>query len=95
MGNGITHWLDYPIHDLVLLVQTAVLRDLLASDRLTRLKDLELKSEPGKSLTLPELFDTLQSGIWSEVLQPQGKLQISSLRRGLQPTFRTLDCHKR
>ena len=47
MGNGITHWLDYPIHDLVLLVQTAVLRDLLASDRLTRLKDLELKSEPG------------------------------------------------
>ena len=36
--------LDYPIHDLVLLVQTAVLRDLLASDRLTRIKDLELKS---------------------------------------------------
>ena len=87
MGNGITHWLDYPIHDLVLLVQTAVLRDLLASDRLTRLKDLELKSEPGKSLTLPELFDTLQSGIWSEVLQPQGKLQISSLRRGLQREY--------
>ena len=79
--------LDYPIHDLVLLVQTAVLRDLLASDRLTRLKDLELKSEPGKSLTLPELFDTLQSGIWSEVLQPQGKLQISSLRRGLQREY--------
>ncbi|WP_027403665.1 zinc-dependent metalloprotease [Aphanizomenon flos-aquae] len=79
--------LDYPIHDLVLSVQTAVLRDLLASDRLTRLKDLELKSEPGKSLTLPELFDTLQSGIWSEVLQPQGKLQISSLRRGLQREY--------
>ncbi len=79
--------LDYPIHDLVLLVQTAVLRDLLASDRLTRIKDLELKSESGKSLTLPELFDTLQTGIWSEVLQPQGKLQISSLRRGLQREY--------
>ncbi|BAZ85994.1 zinc-dependent metalloprotease [Dolichospermum compactum] len=79
--------LDYPIHDLVLLVQTAVLRDLLANDRLTRIKDLELKSESGKSLTLPELFDTLQSEIWSEVLQPQGKLQISSLRRGLQREY--------
>ena len=79
--------LDYPIHDLVLLVQTAVLRDLLASDRLTRIKDLELKSETGKSLTLPELFDTLQTGIWSEVLQPKGKLKISSLRRGLQREY--------
>ncbi len=82
--------LDYPIHDLVLLVQTAVLRDLLASDRLTRLKDLELKSTSGKSLTLPELFDTLQTGIWSEVLQPKGKLQISSLRRGLQREYLNL-----
>ncbi|MTJ11144.1 zinc-dependent metalloprotease [Anabaena sp. UHCC 0187] len=79
--------LDYPIHDLVLLIQTAVLRDLLASDRLTRIKDLELKSATGKSLTLPELFDTLQTGIWSEVLQPKGKVQISSLRRGLQREY--------
>jgi hypothetical protein len=79
--------LDYPIHDLVLLIQTLVLRDLLASDRLTRIKDLELKSESGKALTLPELFDTLQTGIWSEVLQPKGKLQISSLRRGLQREY--------
>ncbi len=79
--------LDYPIHDLVLLLQSAVLRDLLASDRLTRIKDLELKSASGKSLTLPELFDTLQTGIWSEVLQPKGKLQISSLRRGLQRQY--------
>jgi Met-zincin/Domain of unknown function (DUF5117)/Domain of unknown function (DUF5118) len=79
--------LDYPIHDLVLLVQTAVLRDLLASDRLTRIKDLELKSESGKSFTLPELFDTLQTGIWSEVFQPKDKLKISSLRRGLQREY--------
>jgi hypothetical protein len=64
-----------------------VLRDLLASDRLTRIKDLELKSTSGKSLTLPELFDTLQTGIWSEVLQPKGKLKISSLRRGLQREY--------
>jgi hypothetical protein len=36
---------------------------------------------------LPELFDTLQTGIWSEVLQPKGKLKISSLRRGLQREY--------
>lgn len=79
--------LDYPIHDLVLLVQSLVLRDLLDRDRLTRLKDLELKSPSGKALTLPELFDTLQTGIWSEVFQPKAQLKISSLRRGLQREY--------
>ncbi|WP_066383371.1 MULTISPECIES: zinc-dependent metalloprotease [unclassified Anabaena] len=80
--------LDYPIHDLVLLLQGAVLRELLAGDRLSQLKDLELKNPPEKSLTLPELFDTLQTGIWTEVLQPKGgKLKITSFRRGLQREY--------
>ena len=77
--------LDYPIHDSIFLVQSLVLRDLLSSDRLARLQDIELKSQPKQALTLPELFDTLQTGIWTEVLKPDGKLvQISSLRRALQ-----------
>lgn len=76
--------LDYPIHDLVLDVQTMVLNDLLAGDRLRILKDLELKNPPGQTLTLSELFNTLLTGIWTEVLQPQAKVRISSLRRGLQ-----------
>ncbi len=80
--------LDYPIHDLVLLLQGAVLRDLLSSDRLTRLKDIELKNPSEKALSLPELFDTLQSGIWTEVINPKSKsLKISSLRRGLQREY--------
>jgi len=80
--------LDYPIHDLVLFVQSAVLWDLLSRDRLDRLEDIELKSQPGQALTLPELFDTLQSGIWTEVLKPKGKsIKISSLRRGLQRQY--------
>ncbi len=83
--------LDYPIHDLVLFLQSAVLLDLLSSDRLSRLKDIELKSQPEKSLTLPELFDTLQNGIWTEVLKPKSKsLKISSLRRGLQRQYLTI-----
>jgi hypothetical protein len=80
--------LDYPIHDLVLFMQSLVLWDLLSGDRLSRLKDMEFKNKPENSLTLPELFDTLQNGIWTEVLKPQGKtIKISSLRRGLQRQY--------
>ncbi|MBD2204236.1 zinc-dependent metalloprotease [Calothrix sp. FACHB-1219] len=80
--------LDYPIHDLVLNLQSAVLVDLLSGDRLSRLKDIELKSPQGKALSLPELFNTLQTGIWTEVIKPKGKpLMISSLRRGLQREY--------
>ncbi len=79
--------LDYPIHDLVLTLQSAVLVDLLSGDRLSRLKDIELKSSSEQALTIPELLDTLQSGIWTEVLKPEGKLKISSLRRGLQREY--------
>jgi len=80
--------LDYPIHDLVLFMQSAVLRDLLSGDRLSRLKDIELKTKPENALTLPELFDTLQSGIWTEVIKPKGKpMKIASLRRGLQREY--------
>ncbi len=77
--------LDLRIHDIVSLVQGSVLFDLLSNDRLSRLKDIEFKNKPGESLTLPELFDTLQTGIWTEVLKPKsGGIKISSLRRGLQ-----------
>lgn len=80
--------LDFPIHDLVLLMQGSVLRDLLSGDRLSRLKDIELKTPEGKALTLPELFDTLQSGIWTEVIQPKAKpMKIASLRRALQRQY--------
>lgn len=89
-GNEVTIGrLDYPIHDNIYLIQSLVLKELLSSDRLNRLRDIELKSQPGQALTLPELFDTLQNGIWTEVLQPtSGKsMKISSLRRALQREY--------
>ncbi|MGD1700841.1 zinc-dependent metalloprotease [Dapis sp. BLCC M229] len=77
--------LDYPIQDRILLLQRIVLRSLLSDTRLTRLRDLELKTTPENVLKLPELFDTLQNSIWSEVLQQTGgEVQISSMRRSLQ-----------
>jgi hypothetical protein len=37
---------------------------------------------------LPELFNTLQNGIWTEVLKPKSQSwKISSLRRGLQRQY--------
>lgn len=76
--------LDYPIHDSVNLMQSLVLKELLSGDRLVRLRDIELKSEPGTVLTLPELFDTLQNDIWTEIIQTNRRTDINSLRRALQ-----------
>ncbi|WP_017651365.1 zinc-dependent metalloprotease [Fortiea contorta] len=76
--------LDYPIHDRILKFQSTILRSLLDSDRLNRLQDLELKTAPGQALSIPELFDTLQTGIWREVLAPGEPKPISSIRRSLQ-----------
>ena len=83
-GNYVpTNRLDYPIHERILQLQNVVLRSLLDSDRLNRLQDLELKTPPGLALSLPELFDTLQTGIWTEVLTQELK-PISSIRRSMQ-----------
>ncbi len=79
--------LDYPIHDSVLSLQSLVLRNLLSGQHLSVLKDIEFKSQPGKALSLPELFNNLHEGIWTEVIKPKGRLKISSLRRGLQREY--------
>ncbi|MEH1884832.1 zinc-dependent metalloprotease [Nostoc sp.] len=79
--------LDYPIHESILKFQSAVLRSLLDSDRLNRLQDIELKTLPGQALSIPELFNTLQTGIWTEVLTPGEPKPISSVRRSLQREY--------
>lgn len=87
-GNPIRNSrLDYPIHDRILRFQSAILRSLLNSDRLNRLQDIELKTVPGESLSIPELFDTLQKGIWKEVLVSETPKPISSIRRSLQREY--------
>ncbi|MEB3830443.1 zinc-dependent metalloprotease [Phormidium sp. CCY1219] len=77
--------LDYPIHQRINLLQGIVLRSLLSYPRLMRLQDLELKASPGEALTIQELFDTLQTGIWTEAIEPEDDMgEISSVRRDLQ-----------
>jgi hypothetical protein len=79
--------LDYPIHDRILSFQSVILRSLLDSDRLNRLQDIELKTLPGQALSIPELLDTLQTGIWTEVFAPAEAKSISSIRRSLQREY--------
>ncbi len=78
--------LDYPIYDRVLAVQSLALSDLLLSDRLARVRDVEFRTDaPTDVLTVSELFDTVYQGIWTEITaDPARPTDISSLRRGLQ-----------
>lgn len=79
--------LDYPIYDNVLGIQSFMLSDLLSSSRLAQLRDAELRGDAGSVLTISELFDSLQAGIWTEILDDRSNPTISSLRRGLQRQY--------
>ncbi len=83
-GSFLDYRLDYPLHDQIIVLQSLVLSDLLSSDRLVRMLDNELKTPSGEALTLPELFTTLQAGIWTELWQDQQPVKLTSLRRALQ-----------
>jgi Met-zincin/Domain of unknown function (DUF5117) len=85
-ANPAVFRLDYPIFESVLTLQSITLYDLLSYDRLSRLRDGELKN-PSQTLPIPELFDRLQSGIWGEVLNPGDRVQLSGLRRALQREY--------
>ncbi|MCU0550753.1 MAG: zinc-dependent metalloprotease [Leptolyngbya sp. Prado105] len=87
-GSEPTSNLDYPIHDNILFLQSLVLYDLLNYDRLARLRDSELRVQAGQpTLTIPDLFDSLQSSIWGEVINPKDNLKLSGLRRALQRQY--------
>ncbi|BAY39418.1 hypothetical protein NIES2111_37940 [Nostoc sp. NIES-2111] len=79
--------LDYPIHERVLSFQRYILRSLLDNERLHHIQDIELKTPSEQALSLPELFDNLQQGIWTEVLTTAQPKSISSIRRSLQREY--------
>ncbi|NJN20794.1 MAG: hypothetical protein HC812_05880 [Leptolyngbya sp. RL_3_1] len=75
--------LDYPIYDRVLTLQTLVVSDLMYGDRLARVRDLEFKAQGEDVLTLAELYESIYTGVWAEIVAGDTPA-ISSLRRGLQ-----------
>jgi len=85
-GVSLTDYpLDYPIYERVLAVQSMALSDLMLSERLARVRDMEFKTDAEDVLTIPELFESVYQGIWSEIAASGDDTpEISSLRRGLQ-----------
>ncbi len=97
-----THWgatpggetrFDFPLHDWALTQQGSLLGQLLDPAVLARIREAELRSEPGEvTMGLPELFGTLTSTIWAEVgagsrARPVRPRDISSVRRDVQRLY--------
>ncbi len=76
--------MEYPVHDVVLAIQSNLLNILYGPTRLNRLVDLELMFAPGdEAFTMAEMFSELKGAVWSEVMQGTAP-RIDSFRRGLQ-----------
>ena len=74
--------LDYPLHDIVLTIQSRALTRLFDPVRLDRLVDLEMKYPTADDrFTLLDLFTEVRSSIWGEL---QSGSAINSFRRNLQ-----------
>lgn len=81
----------WPIHDRILGVQASALTWLMNPTTLRRVYDNELRTAADQdALTLPELLETINKAVWSELDQEcpddrnDRKPMISSLRRNLQ-----------
>jgi len=78
--------LEYPIHNVVLGLQSFVLNDLYDTVKLDSLVDLERHYPASeKPFTMMEMFQGVQSAVWSEIYAG-GVPRIDSFRRGLQRT---------
>lgn len=89
--SGMSNEAAWPIHDRILGVQSSALTWLMNPTTLRRVYDNELRlAEDKDALTLPELLDTVNKAVWSELDKacPEGrndrKPMITSLRRNLQ-----------
>ncbi len=94
-SNRWSHWgqqntilgrIDYPLHELVLLMQTGLLQQLTNPIRLARIVDSENTFGAQNVVTIPELMDALTSSVWSEVWGAQAR-SVPSMRRNLQRSF--------
>jgi hypothetical protein len=88
------HWgtdrslqIDYPVHEQVDLVQTALLGELLHPARLKRMIDNQVRVE-GEAYGPGDLLPRLTDAIWSELdTAPPRSVAINSFRRNLQRAY--------
>ena len=73
--------LDYPLHSIIKSIQSNALYSVFHPRRILRLQDNELKAMDDDIFTMVELFNTVNSMIWEEVVLGEN---INSYRRELQ-----------
>ena len=84
---------DFPLHDWAMVQQGSLLGQLLDPAVLERVRDAELRAEPGEATVgLPELFATLTGAIWTETgtgtrVRPVRPRNVTSVRRDLQRLY--------
>ena len=93
-GSGTTdERADFPLHAWAATQQGSLLGQLLDPAVLARIRDAELRAAPNEDVfTIPELFDSLATAVWSEaagpISGPTGRRsepgRITSVRRDLQ-----------
>ncbi|MGE0353789.1 MAG: zinc-dependent metalloprotease [Gemmatimonadales bacterium] len=89
-ANPFNEPIDFPLHDWANVFQTSLLSLLLDPGVLARIRDNDLHLEPGQTaVTIPELFQTLTSVVWSEAGYggPREARNTSSVRRDLQRSY--------
>ena len=60
--------IDFPLHDWAMTQQGSLLGQLLDPAVLSRIRDAELRADPGEpTVGLPEVFSSLSGAIWSEI----------------------------
>lgn len=83
--------IEYPLHGIVLRIQSRLLERLYDPRTLTRVLDNERRCKDDACLTLPDVFKSTTTAIWSELDLKEipkdasnRKPVVSSYRRGLQ-----------
>ena len=90
---------DFPVMDLVSMMQWWNLYDRLTPNVIRRIQDAEFKTDAADKFTVAEYLQTLRDDVWSDALQGQrlnqgefsdAKPFISTIRRSLQRQYLSL-----
>lgn len=87
-GNSNTYGgrIDYPLHQTLVGIQSALLEELLDPVRLQRIRDTEVKFGAANTVTIPELMSKITESVWNEVWDGSGN-NIPGNRRDLQRAY--------
>lgn len=81
--NTVNGRIDWPMHETIASLQSAIIRQLTNPFTLARIRDAEVKFGAENVVTIPELMGSMTQSIWSEVWTAPGR-NILSMRRDLQ-----------